>query len=530
MSRAYSDIAFTPTVRAVQTRMGSRSTYEPLDHTHERRNLLGVAEAAFIEARDGFYQATVSETGWPYVQFRGGPSGFLKVLDSGTIAYADFRGNVQYISVGNLQGNSRVSIILMDYANRRRLKILGRARLVHESDDPQLLARLELAHYRARVERAVVIDVDAYDWNCPQHITPRYTAAEVEEVVAPLRTEIATLTAARQTSDKQALTDDVWGSGVLPLRISSVRELTPRVRAYVLRAADGSELPPVQAGAHLDVPVVLPSGVVSTRRYSITSYSAQRQTYEIAVLREAAGHGGSAAVHARFQVGLTLRCGLPGNNFVLHADARPALLIAGGIGITPIQAMAYQLRANGRSFELHYAARSERDAAYLSDLRETVGAHLHLHGGATHPRMDVAAVLAFAASDAVIYVCGPAALIDAVRVAAAAAGIASERVRFERFLADARPRLDKPFSVSLARSGKHVEVPQGQTILDAIEAAGVTAASGCRNGSCGTCRVKVLGGEPDHRDMALSPDERALAGLMCICVSRARTPSLTLDL
>jgi predicted pyridoxine 5'-phosphate oxidase superfamily flavin-nucleotide-binding protein len=193
MSRAYSDIAFTPTVRAVQTRLGSRSGYEPLDHTDDRRDALGDAEAAFIEARDGFYQATVGETGWPYVQFRGGPAGFLKVLDAKTIGYADFRGNVQYISVGNLNGNDRVSIILMDYANRRRLKILGRVRLVDERDDPALVARLELPHYRARVERAVVITVEAYDWNCPQHITPRFTEQEIAQAVAPLHAEISTL-------------------------------------------------------------------------------------------------------------------------------------------------------------------------------------------------------------------------------------------------------------------------------------------------------------------------------------------------
>ena len=193
MSRVYSDITFTPTVRAVQTARGSRAAYAPLDHTDDRRDALGEAEAEFIEARDGFYQATVSETGWPYVQFRGGPAGFLKVLDAKTVAYADFRGNLQYISVGNLNGNDRVSIILMDYANRRRLKILGRVRLVDQADDPALIARLELPHYRARIERAAVIAVEAYDWNCPQHITPRFTEAEIAQTVAPLQAEIASL-------------------------------------------------------------------------------------------------------------------------------------------------------------------------------------------------------------------------------------------------------------------------------------------------------------------------------------------------
>ena len=136
MSRAYYDIAFTPAVRAMQTRMGSRANYAPLDHTDDRRDALTSDEAEFIHERDGFYQARVSETGWPYVQFRGGPAGFLNVLDGMTIGYADFRGNVQYISVGNLKGDDRVALILMDYANQRRLKLLGHARLVDRRKIP----------------------------------------------------------------------------------------------------------------------------------------------------------------------------------------------------------------------------------------------------------------------------------------------------------------------------------------------------------------------------------------------------------
>jgi predicted pyridoxine 5'-phosphate oxidase superfamily flavin-nucleotide-binding protein len=178
MARSFADIAFTPAVRAFQARMGSREHYAALDGMEARGVALSGHEAEFIAARDGFYQATVGESGWPYVQFRGGPPGFLKVLDAETIGYADFRGNVQYISAGNLAGDGRVALILMDYAQRRRLKIWGRARLIDAHDDEALIARLEVPSYRARIERAVIIAIEAYDWNCPQHITPRFTAAE----------------------------------------------------------------------------------------------------------------------------------------------------------------------------------------------------------------------------------------------------------------------------------------------------------------------------------------------------------------
>ena len=191
MPRAFAEIAFTPNVIAQQETRGSAAAYAKfLAPEAQGGNRLGETEAAFISARDGFYQATVSETGWPYVQFRGGPAGFLKVLDERTIAYADFRGNRQYVSVGNLAGDNRISLILMDYANQRRLKILGRVELIDAEDDPELIACLYNDAYRANPERAFVICIDAFDWNCPQHIPRRYTAGELEQYLAPIREEL----------------------------------------------------------------------------------------------------------------------------------------------------------------------------------------------------------------------------------------------------------------------------------------------------------------------------------------------------
>jgi uncharacterized protein len=193
MATAFSEIAFTPSVKTAQSLYGSRERNSRFEVSEDTRNQLTEAEAAYIAERDSFYQATVSESGWPYIQHRGGPKGFVSVIDDRTIGYADFRGNVQYLSVGNLAANDRISLILMDYPNRRRLKIWGRARIVHESDDPELIARLEMPSYRARVERGIVIHIEALDWNCPQHITPRYTKDEMELMIAPLLQEISDL-------------------------------------------------------------------------------------------------------------------------------------------------------------------------------------------------------------------------------------------------------------------------------------------------------------------------------------------------
>jgi predicted pyridoxine 5'-phosphate oxidase superfamily flavin-nucleotide-binding protein len=196
MARAFAEIVFTPSVRATQEQQGSAAAYAKfLAPEAERGNRLTANEATFIAARDGFYQATVSETGWPYVQFRGGPAGFLKALDETTVAYADFRGNRQYISTGNLAADGRIALILMDYPNRRRLKIWGHARLVDIADDPDLVAGLHVDGYKARPERAVVIAIEAFDWNCPQHIPQRFTLEELEPQLAPLREELARLRA-----------------------------------------------------------------------------------------------------------------------------------------------------------------------------------------------------------------------------------------------------------------------------------------------------------------------------------------------
>jgi len=532
MARAFAEITFTPSVKAAQSRYGSRDANAAFEQAAERRDTLTDREAEFIHARDGFYQASVSETGWPYVQFRGGPKGFLKVLDERTIGYADFRGNVQYISTGNINADGRIALILMDYPNRRRLKVWARARIVHEDEDPALLTRLEVPTYRARVERAVVMTVEAFDWNCPQHITPRFTEDEIAELVAPLQRQLARVTAENDALRTTASNVQALGSGPLELVVAGMRQLTPRIRSYELRAADGGLLPAWKAGAHLSVPVHLPNGQEQTRAYSLMGDPADRHVYEIAVLREDAGHGGSVAVHRDYGLGTVLRCGLPRNLFELHDDGRPSVLVAGGIGITPIRAMALTLLASGRPFELHYTAGTPVEMALRQDLEARLGHRLRTsfsRGVASTP-LDVGKVLAKAPPDAVIYVCGPAALIEAVQGQAEMLGIPPDRVRSELFKADTARDGDRPITVRLARTGKTVSVASDQTVLDSLIAAGADPLYECRAGTCGTCATKVLDGVPDHRDGALSEAERTRAGLMCTCVSRALTDHLTLDL
>ena len=192
MAKNYLEIAFTDSVKAEQEKYGTRRQYERIEQI-ERGVELSFAEADFIQKRDGFYLATMGENDFPYVQFRGGEAGFLKVLDSKTLGYADFSGNKQYISIGNLTKNNRASLFLMDYANRQRLKIYVRIEVHEAADAPELIAKLENPNYKATIERALVLRVEAFDWNCPQHITPRFTIAEIREINQPLYEHIAKL-------------------------------------------------------------------------------------------------------------------------------------------------------------------------------------------------------------------------------------------------------------------------------------------------------------------------------------------------
>jgi predicted pyridoxine 5'-phosphate oxidase superfamily flavin-nucleotide-binding protein len=179
MGHKFSEIAFTPAVKSLQERSGSRRSYARFESGADNHNVIGSAEAHFISARDSFYMASTSETGWPYIQHRGGPKGFLQVLNAKELGFAELSGNRQFITQGNLLGDDRVSLFLMDYPNRSRLKIFGRARV---SEDAELMARLTMPDYGAKVERAVVIALEAFDWNCPKHITPRYTVEELQAV------------------------------------------------------------------------------------------------------------------------------------------------------------------------------------------------------------------------------------------------------------------------------------------------------------------------------------------------------------
>ncbi|MFC6674267.1 cytochrome P450 [Marinobacterium aestuariivivens] len=293
-----------------------------------------------------------------------------------------------------------------------------------------------------------------------------------------------------------------------------------------LRALDGQPLPAFEAGAHVDVQVK--DGLV--RQYSLSNDPAETHRYRLGVLRDPASRGGSEGIHADFAVGSNVRVGRPRNHFPLHLEAAQSVLFAGGIGITPMLAMAHKLRAEGRAFELHYCVRSADKVAFAAELAEFADAvQVHLDDGPAEQRLDIQAVLASPQADRHLYVCGPNGFMDFVIDSAEKMNWTQECIHLERFGAEVDTD-GEPFTVVAARSGKSFEVLPGETIAEKLEEAGIEVKMSCQSGVCGTCLTSVLEGTPDHRDLVLTDTEKASNKRVTVCCSRSKTRKLVLDI
>jgi vanillate monooxygenase ferredoxin subunit len=297
--------------------------------------------------------------------------------------------------------------------------------------------------------------------------------------------------------------------------------------ALELHAADGAALPAFSAGAHINV--TLPNGLM--RQYSLLNDPAETHRYEIAILRDPNSRGGSLSAHADIREGMALSIGAPRNLFPLAPEGG-ALLFAGGIGVTPLLAMAHALRGQGRVFALHYCTRTESAAAFRDELcTSTFGGAVRFHtdDGPASQKLDAATALATAPPGTHAYVCGPAGFIAYIYASARTAGWAEERLHSESFTATSVAP-GGAFNLRLAKRGIIVPVAAEQSALEALLEVGVDLPVSCEQGICGSCVTRVLEGEPEHRDSFLTKAERTHNNCFTPCVSRARTPELVLDL
>jgi len=319
------------------------------------------------------------------------------------------------------------------------------------------------------------------------------------------------------------------------LRVAALRDHGPNIREYILEQAQGLDLPAIAPGDHLEL-IVRPAGTGEfMRQYSLVNYVPEGTVppfYRLGIQRETAGRGGSMWLHDNLQIGSEIDAFEPRNLFRLDEGKEKVLLVAGGIGITPILSMALACEAMQRPFDLHFFCRDATTAPFLDDLRSLVGGRVFLHGGL--PPRDVPIVLerilrTERPGEPPIHVCGPTGLLDVAINTAIIAGWTEDHIRYERF-STAPLKGDRPFVAILIQRGLRVEVGADESLLDALRRHDVDLPSSCRTGTCGTCLTMVLHGEVDHRDEVLSPEEKAENTMMCACVSRAKGTQLVLDL
>ncbi|MEJ8827156.1 PDR/VanB family oxidoreductase [Variovorax humicola] len=299
---------------------------------------------------------------------------------------------------------------------------------------------------------------------------------------------------------------------------------------FELIEPEGRALPVFSAGSHVEVHV--PGGI--TRQYSLCNEPSEKHRYLIGVLKDAASRGGSKAMHELVNEGDLLQISAPKNHFALAHEARHSLLLAGGIGVTPILCMAERLAMVGESFEMHYCARSPERAAFRGRIAASGFADkvaFHFDDGDAAQKLDISALLAQPSRGTHLYVCGPKGFMDAGLGAARKAGWPEAQLHYEFFSAEVvKLDTDRAFEVKLASSGRTILISKDQTVVEALSEAGIEVATSCGEGICGTCITRVLEGTPDHRDMYLMPDEQARNDQFTPCCSRSKSPVLVLDL
>lgn len=324
------------------------------------------------------------------------------------------------------------------------------------------------------------------------------------------------------------------GQETLQVRVTAKRFEAEGIASFALERVDGAPLPPFSAGSHIDVH--LPGGPHGSlvRQYSLCNASDESHRYRIAVLRDAASRGGSVAMHDAVNEGDVITISTPRNHFALH-PAEHTLLLAGGIGVTPLLCMADRLARTGAAFEMHYCTRSPERTAFMQEIAASpaLAAHVHYHhdSGAPEQQLDLTAVLAAPGPGKRLYVCGPAGFIDHVVNTAKGMGWAQDRIHLEYFGAAPQDTSgDQAFEVRIASTGKVYPIAADTSVVNALRGHGIDILTSCEEGVCGTCLTRVLEGEIDHRDLYLTDEEKAANDQFMPCCSRARSPLLVLDL
>jgi ferredoxin-NADP reductase/predicted pyridoxine 5'-phosphate oxidase superfamily flavin-nucleotide-binding protein len=470
-----------------------------------RGTALNGAQQSLIAAADTLFVASAHLEHGVDASHRGGHPGFVTIINDRQLRIPDFAGNSMFNTLGNFVSYPHAGLVFIDFERNRLLQLTGVPEILWERDDP----RGETGGTR----RFWQFEISTWQ-ELPLPVDLSWEFVDTSPHIPPLHM-------------------DAGNNSALSLQVAGIGEENARVKSFRLRAADGRMLPGFEAGAHIQVKVTLPDGTASQRHYSLLSDPDDRSCYEIGVLKENSGRGGSRYMHEHVHVGDVLEIRAPKNEFALAAQAEHSILIAGGIGITPMLAMMHTLATARQSFELHYSARTQAELVFRNRIETISGGRARFYasqqadGLGENRHIDLQQLLATPKPGVHVYICGPRRLIMAVRDIATDNGWPASQIHFESFGARPLPG-DRPIQVHLNRSNRTVTVPAVHSILDTLLAAGVNVPHDCKRGECSLCATRVLEGKPEHRDLCLSKEEQATS--MCVCVSRARGETLLFDL
>lgn len=428
--------------------------------------------------------------------YRGGEPGFVNILSSHQLVIPDYKGNSMFNTLGNFQSNPHAGLVFIDFENSKLVQMTGKAKVLWDQQDD--------INQTGGTKRYWQFDLTNWqETTLPKEIhwsffdySPHNPKAETIKNVA--------------------------------LKVVKTEQLSERIKLFRFTDKNGGLLPAFEPGAHLPIEIQLPAEKIK-RHYSIISSSDDNRFYEIAVQQEKQGSGGSNYLHEHLNVGDEINSSPPKNEFSLTSKGKHHVLIAGGIGITPILSLLRDLSERKESFELHYSVKHEKDVVFAKEIWHLAGdkAHFYITQGENAQRLDIHSLLAEKNKQNHIYMCGPTGLLTEIKDQAEQKGWQETHLHYESFGA-AIQSTNKAIEVKLKKSGKVIVIDPKETILEGLLAAKVSVPFECKRGECGMCSTEYVDGTPEHRDVYLSQDEKKQN--LCVCVSRAKSDVLTLNL
>jgi ferredoxin-NADP reductase/predicted pyridoxine 5'-phosphate oxidase superfamily flavin-nucleotide-binding protein len=463
---------------------------------------LTLEQLTLITGSDSFFVGSGVTDHHNDASYRGGDPGFVSIVNNRQLLIPDYKGNSMFNTLGNFESNEHAGLVFIDFESNKLLQLTGTAKVLWDQVDESNATggTKRYWHFNVTSWQETALP-PALNWTFFEY-SPHNPKPLVSEE--------------------------------LSLVVSDITNKSDRIKSFKLTAKDGGILPAFEPGSHLPIEIELSTKNTVLRHYSITSSSHDNRFYEIAVQQEKRGGGGSNYMHEQLRLGQTIKGKSPVNAFSLSSPGKHHILIAGGIGITPILSMLRHLSQKNESYELHYSVKTDNDLAFKAEIVELAGNQVHFYytkgnsvEGTLPTRLDIHSLIQESNKASHVYICGPIKMIETVKEAADEKNWQPSHVHYESF-GSSPQETDSAVEVKLQKSGKVIVIDPEQTLLDGLLAANIKVPFECKRGECGMCVTEYVEGTPEHRDVYLSKDEKSHS--LCLCVSRAKSESITLNL